>query len=105
RHLLAAPLISRRHFRHVYGFNPTDRDILEQSIADRRVVPEENKPLSPAYLLEKELIKVFGEQHVRTDLYIQGSSPAKFPVLMPDGRIESSESLSPILANFPLMTV
>ena len=90
----------------VYGYNPSDQLILGKAIASGNVEPELDKPFnSPAYQLWKLLCAEFGEANVKKDLYIQNSSPALFPVIMQDGRIESSVSLSPILANFPLMTV
>jgi len=102
----ANAILSRKHFRTVYGFSPTDQKLLLGALEDGKLKPDIDKPLnSPAYQLGKALGKEFGEANIKTDLYIQGSSPALFPVLMPDGRIESSISISPILANFPLMTV
>jgi len=103
---VSSALQERGHFRLVYSFNPTDQAKLTSSIENGLLALEQDKPLnSPAYYLFKRLSKEFGEDNIKKDLYISGSSPALFPVLMPDGRIESSGSLSPILENFPKMTV
>ncbi|MER9455742.1 HD domain-containing protein [Mesorhizobium sp. M0478] len=105
-HDSAQAILRRGHFRSVYSYNPTDQEVLRGAIESGSLEPDINKPLnSPAYQLGKILSKNFGEANIKTDFYIQGSSPALFPVLMPDGRVESSVSVSPILANFPLMTV
>lgn len=105
-HAHAKAILGREHFRLVYTYNPSDQSILQSSILEGRITPELNQPFnSPAHELQKALIVEFGSEQIKKDQYLQGSSPAEFPVLMPDGRIESSVTLSPILANFPLMTV
>ena len=102
----AEAILGRGHFRQVYAFNPTDQAALRSSLEAGRVRPTVDQPLSsPAYEISKALADEFGAENVKTDLYIQSSSESLFPVLMSDGRIETSVSLSPILANFPLMTV
>jgi HD superfamily phosphohydrolase len=105
-HLAAKAIVARGHFRLVYAYNPSDQAILSTAIESGRIQPELDRPFnSPAYQLWKLLVAEFGEANVKKDLYIQDSSPALFPVLMRDGRIEPSMALSPILASFPLMTV
>ncbi|RWO58546.1 HD domain-containing protein [Mesorhizobium sp.] len=105
-HASAKAILCRGHFRLVYAFNPSDQDVLKRSIEDGKVEVEIDQPFnSPAHQIWKALAKEFGESETKKDLYIQGSSYALFPVIMQDGRIESSITLSPILRNFPLMTV
>lgn len=105
-HAAAKAVLERGHFRLVYAFNPTDQAMLRHSMETGKVDVEIDRPLSsPAYQIAKYLSKNFGELGFKTDLYIQGSSYADFPVIMHDGRIESSIELSSILKNFPLMTV
>jgi HD superfamily phosphohydrolase len=102
----AKAVLERGHYRLVYAFNPTDQATLRQSMETGKVDVEIDKPLnSPAYQIAKYLSNNFGHDKFKTDLYIQGSSYALFPVIMSDGRIESSIDLSSILRNFPLMTV
>ncbi|MEQ1901410.1 MAG: hypothetical protein ABL866_11825 [Devosia sp.] len=105
-HVSADAILNRGHFRFVYGYNPSDQAILGKAISEGKVQVELDKPFnSPAEKLLGPLSAEFGEGSIKKDLYIEGSSPALFPVLMPDGRVESSVSLSPILGSFPLMTV
>ena len=49
----------------------------------------------------EELLNTFGDEYFRVDLYIQGSDPTDFPVLMSDGRIERSISASSTIARMP----
>jgi hypothetical protein len=105
-HLDAEAILGRGHFRQVYSFNPSDQQLLSAALEAERVKPDLDKPFnSPAYQLAKALGAAFGGDHIKIDLYIQHSSESIFPVLMPDGRVEPSVSLSPILDSFPLMTV
>lgn len=105
-HLAAQAIIGRQHYRLVYGYNPSDQQALRESIEKGRVEIEENRPLvSPARRMFDLLSREFGKERFKEDLYIQGESYAVFPVLMQDRRIETSVSLSPVLRNFPRMTV
>lgn len=105
-HLAAQAILGRQHYRLVYSYNPSDQQTLRESIEEGRLAIEENQPLvSPARRIFDLLCKEFGKENFKEDLYIQGASYAVFPVLMPDNRIEISISLSPVLRNFPRMTV
>lgn len=105
-HLAAQAIIGRQHYRLVYGYNPSDQQALRESIEKGRVEIEENRPLvSPARRMFDLVSREFGKERFKEDLYIQGESYAVFPVLMQDRRIETSVSLSPVLRNFPRMTV
>jgi HD superfamily phosphohydrolase len=105
-HSAARAIMCREHHRLVYSFNPSDQLTLKTAIEQGTVELEIEEPLnSPADRLWKSLSEKYGKDNVKKDLYIQGASPALFPVIMPDGRIESSTNVSPILENFPLMTV
>jgi uncharacterized protein len=103
-HEHAKAIMSRGHDRMIYSWNPSDQEKLKLSIESGRILPDVDRPLSPAYYVKKILETQF-KCRIHTDLYIEGSSPNIFPVLMPDERIESSINLSRLLREIPSTTV
>ncbi len=96
----------RGHFRRVYERSPSDEHIARASIGAGRLVPDlKRADLSAAYFLHEKLKPVFGPEKLYYANYSQSSNPNAFPVLMADGRVESSESVSEVIRNLPLTNI
>ncbi len=85
-HQHANRIIDRRHYRELYARDPSDV----------KINPEAGNEIFEAAEAE------FGSENVRSDRYSQKSSAVEFPVLMNDGRIASSISLSETLRQLPI---
>lgn len=98
----ATAVLRRGHFKRVYERNPTDDAIVRAALEGGMLQPSaEQTDFSPASFLSEELRSVFGAEAIFYDRYVQTSNPNTFPVLMGDGRIESSIGLSDVLRNIP----
>lgn len=86
-HELACRIINRKHFRLLY----------ERIPADIKKNPEAVQAVYEAVKAE------FGEENVRIDRKKDKGGHIDFPVLMNDGRIESSLSLSKTLRDIPVV--
>lgn len=101
-HKLARVIAFREHYRCIYRRSPSDDELLRESFRNKKIVPIEDRPLSPAYYLYSALMGKFPGDQIRKDLYIPSSSGSNlFPVQMTDLRIEASTSVSSVLANIP----
>jgi HD superfamily phosphohydrolase len=102
----ARAILTRGHFRRVYGRNPTDEALVEDAIKAGALIPSsEQTDLSPAYFLVEKLKKEFESNELHYDRYFQSTNSALFPVLMPDDRIEVSTQVSEVIRNIPLTRI
>jgi len=85
----ARRIVERDHSREIYRRNP--RDTKQHPDAAR--------------LLAKAVVEQFGEEAVHHDSFRGTGGAMDFPVLMPDGRIESSIGHSDVLRTLPVMAV
>ncbi len=85
----ARRIVCREHFKVLYERNPTDTKINTES----------SKAVFEAACSK------FGPEHFRQDPYTQKGGPPDFPVLMRDGRIESSWAASRTLQQVPIVAV
>jgi len=88
-HHHADRIINRKHFKCFYQRTPNDL----------KINPAAGRLISEA--AEKE----FGEDKIRYDRYIQESGIMDFPVLLKDGSVVSSLSLSQVLEKLPVVAV
>lgn len=88
-HAAARCILCREHFKPVYSRNPADRDIN----------PEAGAAIFAA------LQRQFSDEGFRHDRYIQKAGPPNFPVLMRDGQVASSLSVSEVLTRLPLVSI
>jgi len=86
-HTDAERIVCRKHFKVLYQRNPSDIQIN----------PEAGNAVYQA-AMEK-----FGNESLRQDRYKQKGGPPDFPVLMRDGRIESSLAASATLQQLPIV--
>ncbi len=86
--MLANRIILREHFRQVYEPRSSDPTALD-----------------PAKNVYEALIKRFGPDNVRRDVYAQKGGSYDFPVYTKDGAIDSSLALSRTLAQVPTFSV
>lgn len=85
-HAWAQRIVAREHFREVYRRNPRDVQFRPDA----------------AKLLAEALVDQFGPEAVHHDSYRGKGGTLDFPVLMPDGRIESSIANSDVLRTLPV---
>jgi len=88
-HDAARRIVLRDHFRVLYQRHPTDAGIN----------PEAGKAIFEAAQGK------FGSESVRHDPYVSRGAPPDFPVLMRDGTVVSSVTVSPALAKLPLLSI
>jgi HD superfamily phosphohydrolase len=88
-HAPARRIVERDHFREIYRRNPRDT----------------KRHPDAARLLAKAVIEQFGEEEVHHDTFRGTGGAMDFPVLMPDGRVESSIGHSDVLRTLPVMAV
>lgn len=88
-HLWAQRIVARDHFREVYRRNPRDFKLHPDA----------------AKLLAEALADQFGPEAVHHDSYRGKGGTMDFPVLMPDGRIESPIANSEVLRKLPVTAV
>lgn len=88
-HLHARRIVRREHFKQLYARNPDDVQVNPES-GDAIFGP---------------LCGEFGKENFRRDRYYpQGGAP-DFPVLLRDGRLASSLSISAVLKTLPILSV
>ena len=88
-HEPARRIVRREHYRFLYELNPADGRIDLDSAGKIMAAAKEK----------------FGEGAVRRDRYAQKSAGVDFPVLMRDGRIQSSMDVSETLSHVPTFGV
>jgi uncharacterized protein len=88
-HEFAKRIINRKHFKVIYERNPTDYDTNNEA----------------ALLICKAAEENFGKDKIRFDSYTQKGGFVDFPVLLRDGTVASSLSLSQTLAKIPVVAV
>lgn len=79
----------RRHFKEAYTRNPDDLHL----------------NLEPGKAVSQALINQFGEDKVKLDYYVPTAYTSDFPVLLSDGRIASSLTMSDMLQHIPIPVV
>lgn len=82
-------IVNRRHFKLIYEKGATDSDI---------------NPDADLVIFASCQAK-FGVENVRHDAYVQKQSSVEFPVLLYDGRTDSSLNVSESLKQVPLVSV
>lgn len=85
----ASRMVTHNHYKLLYSRNPDDVEINPQA----------------ASLIYDSAREKFGDDAVRLDCYKEKGNQNDFPVLMNDGRIESSLLESQVLANVPIVAV
>ena len=88
-HEHASRIVNREHFRRVYTPTLSDKEAHDD-------------PLSAVAEACRER---YGTENVRNRSYPPSEAQTDFPVLSPDGRVESSNALSNPLRNIPLVDV
>lgn len=88
-HLPAKRLVERQHFRVVYQRNPVDLATNPEAAAR----------------IQEALQEEFGPEEIRRDPYPGKGGAPDFPVLLSDGRIDSSMKLSDTLEKLPVAAV
>lgn len=88
-HAWAQRIVARDHFREVYRRNSRDVQLHPDA----------------AKLLADALVDQFGPKVVHHDSFREKGGTMDFPVLMPDGRIESSIANSDVLRTLPVTAV
>ncbi len=88
-HKAAKSIVERRHFKKVY-------QRLEEDISIDIDAPDR---------IFERVSKEFGPENMRFDSYRQRSDPSEFPVLLDDGKVGSSMSLSDVIVNLPLTAI
>ena len=88
-HLHARRIVRREHFKQLYERNPDDVQINPES-GDAIFGP---------------LCDEFGQECFRRDRYYQQGGAPDFPVLLRDGRLASSLSISAVLKTLPILSV
>ena len=88
-HDSAKRIMGRQHFKLLY----------EGNSRDNRQNPEASE------LIYNAVAGQFGEEYIRRDLYKKENTAPIFPVLLRDGRIESSIQCSELLNNIPVPVV
>lgn len=81
----AKRLVERDHFKRIWEWNPTDISLNPNA----------------GGLIEDAAITKFGRDAVRRDVFSKEGAVDDFPVLTPDGRIESASWLSKLLTHIP----
>ena len=88
-HIHADRIVRRRHFKWVYGRNPTDLDVnLEAGAAVHEALCEE-----------------FGAVNVRHDRYQPGGGTPDFPIVLRNDEVVPSTEVSEALSNVPGVSV
>lgn len=88
-HKHAERIISRKHFKVLYELNPNDFEINSEANV----------------LIAEAAEKKFGQDKIRVDSYSQKRELMDFPVLLKDGSVISSLSLSQVLGKLPIVTI
>lgn len=88
-HLHARRIVRRKHYKQLYERNPNDV----------QVNPESGEKIFEALGIE------FGKECFRRDRYSQQGGAPDFPVLLRDGRLASSLSISAVLKTLPILSV
>lgn len=88
-HKHAERIINRKHFKVLYELNPNDFEINSEANV----------------LIAEAAEKKFGQDKIRVDSYSQKRELMDFPVLLKDGSVISSLSLSQVLGKLPIVTI
>lgn len=88
-HKHAERIINRKHFKVLYELNPNDLKVTSDA----------------AKLVAEAAEKEFGRDKIRVDHYTEKRELMGFPVLLRDGSVLSSLSLSQALGNLPIVTI
>ncbi len=88
-HKHAEIIINRKHFKVLYELNPNDFEINSEANV----------------LIAEAAEKKFGQDKIRVDSYSQKRELMDFPVLLKDGSVISSLSLSQVLGKLPIVTI